>query len=119
MDGSQAPKRFVLNDGAELEPCEDPQAHEAWMSDPRNSVLLLTKVPSLYRTVRTVFTGENMGDDEFPVYFETWIDPIAVRVNIVREREDVSMIYAKSATWGAARLAHDKAIAHARRMGAG
>lgn len=76
--------------------------------------LLHGRVPGVNRTVRTVFTGENVGSEEFPVYFETYIEPVAVRVNIIREGEH-PVIYARSATWVQALAAHDKAIAYARR----
>lgn len=114
-DGSQATKRFILDEGCCLVACEDAQTWAEWMGNPDHVQLLHGRVPGVNRAVRTVFTGENVGDDEFPIYFETFIEPVAVRINVVRECEP-PLIYARTSTWADALAAHDKAIGYARRM---
>ncbi len=114
MDGAQQTNRYILDDGCALVPCTDLRVWEEWMGNPDHVQLLHGRVPGVNRTVRTMFTGENVGDEEYPVFFETFIEPVAVRVNIIREG-DRPIIYARSGTWVQALANHDKAIAFARR----
>lgn len=114
MDGSQVTKRYVLDDACALVPCDDPQEWEAWMSNPDNCTILKSKVPVAGREVHTVFTGENVGDDEFPVYFLTSIHRLVGRVNVLRDHE-APILQCKSATWAEALVHHDQAIAAAMR----
>lgn len=116
MTSSQGTKRFILDDAALLTPCEDPQAWAEWMANPDNTDLIHTRIVAVGRCVRTVFTGENVGTEEHPVFFETVIEPIVARVNVVRDHNP-PIIYARNAEWSRALLDHDKAISYARRMG--
>lgn len=115
MDGTKTIRLYTLDGSCDPVPCDNQQAHAAWMGDQSNTTILETKLAGQRKYVRTVFLGQNLGTDDAPVFFDVRIDPLAVRVNVVME--SVPTIYAQCATWTDALLLHDKAIAYVRRMG--
>lgn len=108
MDAGEA--RYVLDSEGQVVPCGDPQAWEAWMADPAHYVIHTTKLLKVGRQVRTVFTGVDAGEPDFPVFFETVIESMR------NDRHGGSLLYGRAETFMQARDHHARAIRHAERQ---
>lgn len=114
MDGTKTIKLFTLDACCVPTPCEDPQAHAAWMLEPSNSTILESKIPKTRHIVRTVFLGQNLGTDDAPVFFDVRIEPLVGKLNLSTGQRFI--VYAQCPDSNHALLQHDRAIAFARRM---
>lgn len=116
MDGSEETRLYTLDAGGERLPCDDPQAHALWMADPGNFVILCATVPGSRWLVRSVFCGMNVGTDDDERYFETFIEPVAPKVNVIRGEDRQSILFARCERMDQVPGWHDKAIAKARTL---